>query len=133
VLLANGQPEKAIEFYEQQLTIARAIGSRQNEVTALGSLANAYSALGQLEKAIRFYEQALTISREITDRRSEGAALGSLGLAHAANGQPEKAISLLDQALQIGQELKDPELVEVATEQLKQLRGKESKGVLENQ
>ncbi len=74
-----GDARKAIEYYEQQLTIAREIGDRRGEGNALGNLGNAYADLGDSRKAIEYYEQHLTIAREIGDRRGEGADLGNLG------------------------------------------------------
>ncbi len=118
-----GQVERAIEFYEQHLIIARKIGDRQGEGTALGNLGIAYKNLGQVERAIDSYEQALVIAREIGDRQGEGTALGSLGIAYARLGQEERAIGFLEQAVQIGEEIKDPRLVRIVTDHLERLHG----------
>ncbi|HUV83226.1 MAG TPA: tetratricopeptide repeat protein, partial [archaeon] len=64
-----GQVEKAIEYYEKALVIAREIGDRRGEGADLGNLGNAYRNLGQVEKAIEYYEQSLMIGREIRDPR----------------------------------------------------------------
>jgi len=74
-----GQVEKAIEYYEKALEIAREIGDRQGEGADLGNLGNAYSDLGQVEKAIEYYEQALVIAQEIGDRQGEGDRPGDKG------------------------------------------------------
>ena len=76
-----GDARKAIEYYEQALAIAREIGDRRGEGTALGNLGLAYAALGDARKAIEYYEQALAIAREIGDRRGEGACAGQPGHA----------------------------------------------------
>ncbi len=102
-----GQVERAIEFYEQHLAIAREIGDRRGEGNALGNLGGAYYRLGQLERAIEFHEQALIISRETRDRRGEGGDLGNLGLAYARLGQVERAIEFHEQALIISREIGD--------------------------
>jgi tetratricopeptide (TPR) repeat protein len=73
-----GDYQKAIEYYEQALVIAREIGDRHGEGNQLGNLGIAYRDLGQVEKAIKYYEQALVIAREIGDRRREGIWLGNL-------------------------------------------------------
>ncbi|MCP4283902.1 MAG: tetratricopeptide repeat protein, partial [Gammaproteobacteria bacterium] len=62
---ALGQVEKAIEYYQQALTISREIGHRQGEGNRLGNLGNAYRALGQVEKARAHLEQSLAIFVEI--------------------------------------------------------------------
>ena len=48
-----GQTQRAIEFHEQALAIAREIGDRSGE-GPLGKLANRYAALGQTQRAIEF-------------------------------------------------------------------------------
>jgi tetratricopeptide (TPR) repeat protein len=102
---ALGQVEKAIDYYEQALAIAREIGHRQMEGNSLGNLGNAYSVLGQVEKAIASFEQALAIAREIGHRQGEGNRLGNLGLAYRDLGQVEKAIASFEQALAIAREI----------------------------
>jgi len=102
-----GDARKAIEFYEQYLSIAREIGDRRGEGAALGYLGSAYYSLGDARKAIEFYEQALVISREIGDRRGEGNDLGNLGLAYADLGDARKAIEFYEQALVIAREIGD--------------------------
>jgi tetratricopeptide (TPR) repeat protein len=60
-----GQVEKAIDYYEQALAIAREIGHRQGEGNRLGNLGLAYSDLGQVEKAKACLRQSLAIFEEI--------------------------------------------------------------------
>ena len=102
-----GQVERAIDYYEQALAIAKEIGDRRGEGAWLGNLGLAYSDLGQVERAIDYYEQALAIAKEIGDRRNEGAWLGNLGLAYAALGQVERVIDYYEQALAIAKEIGD--------------------------
>ena len=51
-----GETRKAIEYYEQDLAIARETGDRRGEGMTLGNLGNAYSDLGEPRKAIEYYE-----------------------------------------------------------------------------
>ena len=102
-----GQVERAIEYYEQALAIAREIGDRRGEGADLGNLGTAYLTLGQVERAIEYYEQALVIAREIGDRRNEGIWLGNLGIAYRSLGQVERAIEYHEQALAISREIGD--------------------------
>jgi tetratricopeptide (TPR) repeat protein len=101
------EARRAIEYYQQALTISREIGDRHGEGNHLGNLGNAYSTLGQVERAIEYYQQALPIAREIGDRHGEGAHLGNLGLAYSALGQVERAIEYHEQALTIDREISD--------------------------
>ena len=106
-ITALGQPQRAIDFFQQHLVIAREIGDRRGEGQALGNLGLAYADLGQPQRAIDFHQQALVISREIGDRRGEGNALGNLGLAYADLGQPQRAIEFYQQQLTIVREIGD--------------------------
>ena len=58
------------------------------------------------------------------DQQLAGQLLFTTGNAYYRLGQVEKAIGYYEQALLIGQEIKDPRIVEVATRQLQELRGK---------
>jgi tetratricopeptide (TPR) repeat protein len=116
---ALGEPRRAIEYYEQALTIAREIGDQQGEANRLVNLGFACRNLGQALQAIAYYEQALVISREIctasteaspewaAGRRGEENALGNLGLAYADVGEARRAIKYYEQALPIARELGD--------------------------
>jgi tetratricopeptide (TPR) repeat protein len=104
-----GDARNAIEYYEQQLVIAREIGDPHGN--ALNNLGLAHGALGDARKAIEYHEQALTVSHEIGDRRCEGNALGNLGLAHADLGDSLKAIEYHEQALKVMKEFGDKRAV----------------------
>ncbi len=100
-----GELEKAIEFHERQLVIARETGDHQQEGSALGNLGIIYFRLGEFEKAIGSHEDQLGISRKIGDRQWEGNALGNLGLVYWEMGELEKAIGFHEQALVIFREV----------------------------
>jgi tetratricopeptide (TPR) repeat protein len=99
-----GETRRAIDFYEQALTIAREAGDRRGEGMALNSLGNAYADLDKFGYAIELHEQALTIAHETEDRREEGNALGSLGNAYADLGNTQRAIEFYEQELTIARE-----------------------------
>ena len=100
-----GQYQRAIEFHQQHLEIARDIGNRQGEANSLGSLGNAYSYLGQYQRAIEFHQQHLEIARDIGDRQGEAAALGNLGTAYSYLGQYQRGIELHQQSLEIERDI----------------------------
>ena len=102
-----GQFNRAINFFEQALTIACEIGDRQGESVWLGNLGITYRTLGQFERAIKLYEQSLTIAREIGDRAGEAHYLGRLGWVYRNIGQLKQAIRLYERALAIAREIGD--------------------------
>ena len=99
--------ERAIDYYDQHLAVAREIDDRRGELNALGNLGLAYADLGQVERAIGYHEQSLVIAREIGDRQGEWNSLGNLGLAYSRLGQVERAIDFYEQQLAIVREIGD--------------------------
>ncbi|MBI5684607.1 MAG: tetratricopeptide repeat protein [Verrucomicrobia bacterium] len=103
-----GRMSQAKEMHEQALAIAREVGDRQGEGTALGKLGIAYKNLGEPRKAIEFYEQHRAIAREIGDRRGEGNALWNSALAYYKLGQKADAMDRAEAALAIREAIEDP-------------------------
>ena len=75
--LRSGQPQKAIEYYNQALTSFQGVGDRQNEARMLQGIARAERDRGNLtaarqriEAAIPVYEQVRALVRSQQDRAS---------------------------------------------------------------
>ncbi|YAF95067.1 MAG: tetratricopeptide repeat protein [Nodularia sp. CChRGM 3473] len=100
-----GQYQRAIEFYQQSLAIAREIGDRNGGGCSLNNSGNAYLCLGRYQQAIEFYQQSLEISREIGDHDGEGNSLMNLGNAFLSLGQYQRAINFYKQSLEIFTEI----------------------------
>lgn len=62
---------KAIEYYEQALSISREIGDRRGEGADLGNLGLAYSDLGEVEQARTCWQQSLAIFEQIQSPHAE--------------------------------------------------------------
>jgi len=60
-----GGPRKAIEYYEQQLTIAREIGDRRGEAIASWNLGSKHAKAGNLADAIDLMQDCVDHEREI--------------------------------------------------------------------
>ncbi|MFN0110873.1 MAG: tetratricopeptide repeat protein [Blastocatellia bacterium] len=82
---------QVIEFYQQNLQLAREAGQRREELSALFSLARAHDALQEREKAIEFYELALIVAKELGDGRAERDTLKHLN--KAMNPEAKQKIS----------------------------------------
>jgi tetratricopeptide (TPR) repeat protein len=79
-----GEYDRALEYHEQHLYLAREMGERTSEWLALTGLGNACENLGEIEKARAHFEQGLQIAREIGDPNGEVVLLGSLGSAYCS-------------------------------------------------
>ena len=96
-----GQYQKAIEYYQQCLTITKEIGDRRGKANSLGNLGSAYYLLGQYQKAIEYHQQCLTITKEIGDRKGEANSLINLGSAYRELQQITSAIQNFQNCLKI--------------------------------
>ncbi|MBV6447143.1 tetratricopeptide repeat protein [Nitrosomonas sp.] len=107
------QASKAIEFFQQSLTISREINDRKNQADNLVGLAQVYLQLNQYVPVADYYEQALVIYREINDREGEAAAqLDKLNIAYTTLGRYDKALDILHRAREIYRESGDKQLNE---------------------
>ncbi|MFN8495579.1 MAG: tetratricopeptide repeat protein [Caldilineaceae bacterium] len=100
-----GEMDKAIDCYQQAITIAKKTVERDIEGIILGNLATCYSALGKYQQAGNCYQQALIIAKDIGDRRGEEKRLTNLGNNNYDLGQLDKAIDYFQQALIIAKEI----------------------------
>jgi hypothetical protein len=66
--------QKALAFYNKELSIERKAGYRYGEANTLRNIAHMYSTLGEKQKALEYFNQALTICRMVGDRSDEARA-----------------------------------------------------------
>jgi CHAT domain-containing protein len=88
-------PERAVDYLEQALALARSSRDTAGEAQALGELAGIYNLQGRLADSIRSGEDALRFARAAGDRQREARALRTVGLAHARMGDASKGSALL--------------------------------------
>ncbi|HNT76434.1 MAG TPA: tetratricopeptide repeat protein [Anaerolineae bacterium] len=86
-----GKP-RAIDLYQQAITIARRLEDHHHAGVYLGRLSVAYRRSGQVQQAITLYQEALSLLRESSDRAEYERHLGDLGSAYRELGQFEKVI-----------------------------------------
>ena len=102
---------RAIEFYQQALVIAkRIVGSGlQEQACCLNNLGSAYNSVGNYQQAVAFHNQALELNREIGNTSGEASVLGNLGNDYLLLGNYQKAIQCYQQSLLISREIGDLE------------------------
>jgi CHAT domain-containing protein/tetratricopeptide (TPR) repeat protein len=100
-----GQYQKAIDFFQQSLTIQKQISNRNGEGLSLNNLGLAYNSLGQHQKAIEYYQQSLAIQKQIGNRNGEATSINNLGGAYNSLGQYQKAIEYYQQSLAIQKQI----------------------------
>ena len=99
--------QKAINYHNQSLSIAKEVGDRVGEGRAYGNLGNAYRSHGRFQEAINYHNQDLSISQEVGDRAGEGRAYGNLGTVYHLLGKFQEALNYHNQDLSITKEVGD--------------------------
>jgi tetratricopeptide (TPR) repeat protein len=91
--------QKAIEKYQEALTLWRSLGARDDEAGALNAIGGFHSLLRQNQKALDYYNQALPVWREVGDHQGEAEALNTIGQVYGYLGEHRKALDYFKQAL----------------------------------
>lgn len=105
--------QRALDYAEMELDLARKIGNRLHESAALTMAGSAQNSLGKSNVAIGLHAQALAIARAERDRPLEALVLYNKCLAQYAVGSREGAISTACAALEIFEGIDDPRSAEV--------------------
>ncbi|HEY8460215.1 MAG TPA: CHAT domain-containing tetratricopeptide repeat protein, partial [Blastocatellia bacterium] len=105
---------RAIEKFEESISIWRTIGDRANEAQALNFMGLTHRALGDSRKALDCYKQALPLFRAVGDRLGEAETLNNMAVARYALGEIKASLELSEQALPLQREMEDRQ-GEVAT------------------
>jgi CHAT domain-containing protein len=94
-----GNAQRALEFHQRALAIARAANNAEQELLSLGHLGNAYLDLGDRLKALDYYEQSLQVTRASGLRSHEGDSLRRMGEVAYLSGDYQKARGHFEGAL----------------------------------
>lgn len=82
---------KAIEYYQKNLSLMRDLGDLAAQGRACGNLGNTYYLLGNFEQAIEHHKERLKIAREFGDKPAERRANSNLGNSYIFLGEFEIA------------------------------------------
>ena len=102
-----GNFKQAIEYCNQNVSIAKEVGDRAGVGIAYGNLGSAYNSLGNFKQALEYNHQSLGIAKEVGDRAGEGRAYGNLGNVYQSLGNFKQAIEYYNQDLSIAKEVGD--------------------------
>lgn len=111
---ALGDYQRADQFHQQALEIARSAGDRSCEVANLNHLSRNCVAQKIYAEAINYSQRALILSRQAGDRLGEANALANLGYSEVMQAQQleqiapetyETAIYYLQQGLKLSEQL----------------------------
>ncbi len=110
--LQRGNPQLALELYQQALAIFRQFQAQGGEINSLQGIGNVYLTLAETDQALAFFQQALTIVQRLEKPRNlpfvtEAYTLQYLTEAYQQKRQFEQALKHAEQAANIFQILLD--------------------------
>lgn len=101
----SGEFRRAIEFYTQQVEIAKAIGDLRSEGNAYNSLGDVYSNLGEIRNAIEHHEKSRKIAQEIGTKIGKANILNNLGNVYLASGEARRAAEFYEESMALSAEI----------------------------
>ena len=104
-LLRLGNASRALELYEQALTIQKEIEDEIGAMQSYAGLGDAYRTLQQLDRSTEHYELQLSAAQKIGKQQGIAKALFNLSVVMAARGWPEAALAQAREALELFEEI----------------------------
>jgi tetratricopeptide (TPR) repeat protein len=101
----TGNYQKAMECYDQQLSIAQKIGFKHDIAIAIGNKGVVYYHLGAYDQSIACYEKQLALSKEMDDTLNMAVVHGNLGIAYQHLGNFKKATAHYRKSLMLSEKL----------------------------
>jgi predicted ATPase/serine/threonine protein kinase/tetratricopeptide (TPR) repeat protein len=106
---------RAADFNTKSLIIARELGDRDQEVSALSGLANVHYNRKQYDQAAVLYRQVIDIASAIKNNFTLANAVGNLGSTYEQLRDYDQAITYLTKACRLNREVGDRRLEGVYT------------------
>ena len=108
-LYSLGSPRKAIDYFNDALTLSKRVGDRRGAALAHINLGYSYLDLGELQQARQHIADALSLYEETEERRGQAQALTAIGSVHAFLGEKQKALDSQAEAFKVFRAIGDRE------------------------
>jgi tetratricopeptide (TPR) repeat protein len=103
----SGEPDKALAYYQQALTIYEAVKSANSLAGTLTNIGYVWSLKEDYDKALAYYEQALALRHLHEDKRGKAGTLNNIGSIWYERGDYAQALEYYHQALPLRREVDD--------------------------
>jgi tetratricopeptide (TPR) repeat protein len=99
-----GYLDDALLYYSRSLSLARDLGNKSMQATALNGIAGIYLNKGELDKALDYYEESLSLE---TDEKKKATTYNNIAIIYGNKGDYQKAVEYLQKAIEIGERYGD--------------------------
>lgn len=99
--------EKAINYMQQDLAVAKSLGDIAGECRAHGNLGSAYFSQGSFKEALTSHRYQLVLAMKCKDSQAAASALTSLGHVYTATGDYPNALASHKQCVQLVKQMGD--------------------------
>lgn len=103
----RGDYIKAIDYYQQGLTIYEEIVLKSGMAGNMNRLGLVYTRQNEYSMAMDYYLRSLEIFEEISDKQGMASTLNNIGLIYMDQGNYPKALDYYQRSLQIKEEISD--------------------------
>ncbi len=100
-------PDKALEYGEQALSLAKDINYPKGEADAHNNIGVFHLIQGAYDKSLEHHLQALDIRKNINDEKGIASSYSNIGLSYQYKGDFENALVYFFDALKIQEKIKD--------------------------
>ena len=101
------EPQAAIEYLNQALSLAIQFDNSEARGNILNAMGIAYKRLNKPQDALRYYTEALDIRRRLDQKGGVAASLSEIAQVNATMGQPAEALKNYTEALQLRRAIGD--------------------------
>ena len=105
--LLKGDPDKALDIFNNALKLSQELKDRKPELISLGNIARVFETKGEIEKALDYNLQILKISEEIQDTSEIGKSLTDIGNNYIRKGDLSSGLEYLKRSKKIFEKLED--------------------------
>ncbi len=93
-----GYLNDALLYYSRSLSLARDLGNKSMQVSALNNMAGIYYKKGELDKALGYLEESLWLQ---TDEKAKATTYNNIATIYDKKGDYQKAVEYLQKAIEI--------------------------------
>ncbi len=99
-----GYLDDALLYFSRSLSLARDLGNKSMQASALNNIAVIYDNKGELDKALSYYEESLRLE---ANEKEKATTYNNIALIYDEKGNYQKAVEYLQKAIEIGERYGD--------------------------